>query len=99
MKPMIPLAMLLALAACPVVARDYNSPSQPQTTEPPAGSYKGYDESRDLPLSQQTAEVPSYPRGAHPHPGTLERLNSNSGYGPEVEFEAERRQAERNKIH
>lgn len=97
MKPIVPLALLMALTACPVVAQD-NPASRPLTTQPPAGSYQGYLNSPSNPEQQQTAEVPSEPKSKPLHPGTLRKFNSNSGYGPEVEFETERRQQQQQQM-
>lgn len=109
MKVMMLAAAIAMLGAGPALAQSYGSetgttqgpPSDDRVdpslrAEPPAGAYQGYFESRDLP--QQTAEVPSEPEAAKPHPGTLKKFNSNSGYGPEVEFEVERREAQQKKM-
>lgn len=89
-------ATLALMGAGPVLAQ--TAPGQPESptppserAQPPAGAYQGYFESRE---PEQTAEVPSEPAQRRPHPGTLKKFNSNSGYGPEVEFEVERREAQ-----
>lgn len=105
MKTHLLAATCLALVgAGPVLAQNVqdlpgqsNDLTQPSLREqPPAGAYQGYWESRDRP-PEQTAEVPSVPEQRHQHPGTLKKFNSNSGYGPEVQFDVDRREAQQQK--
>lgn len=103
MKVMMVAAAVAMLGAGPALAQSYSPTQGPQSddrynpslrSEPPAGSYQGYWENRQLP-EQQTAEVPSARADKpHPHPGTLKKFNSNSGYGPEVQFDVDRREAQ-----
>lgn len=109
MKMLMVAATAVVLGACPAFAQSYTEPSQSGPwsddrtnpslrAQPPGGAYQGYFETRDRP-PEQTAEVPSGPtQRKRPHPGTLTKFNSNSGYGPEVEFDVERREAEQQKM-
>lgn len=101
MKVMMVAATVAMLGAGPALAQSY-SPDSTQAppsddtldpslrAEPPGGAYQGYLDSRDIP--EQTAELPDEAEQSV-HPGTLKKFNSNSGYGPEVEFDQQRRDA------
>lgn len=94
MKQAFVFAVIAALTALPAVAQDRSPPVRTETP-PPGGSYQGYLNSRDIP-PEQTAQMPSDEQPARkPHPGTLRRFNSNSGYGPEVQFDVDRRDGEK----
>lgn len=85
------LALAAALAASGAIAQE----RQPlgSSTEPPGGAYQGYSNSREYDeRNQQTAQMPATP-GRRTDPGTLRKFNSNSGYGPEVQFDVDRREA------
>ncbi|HLO75334.1 MAG TPA: hypothetical protein VK196_02615 [Magnetospirillum sp.] len=99
-QAMIAIAVLATVAAGPTLAQtvqqDQRVPAG-RELEPPGGAYQGYQETRNPP--EQVAEVPGVPeRGNRPHPGTLTKFNSNTGYGPEVEFEKERREAQQREL-
>lgn len=86
---------ILALAAALVASGALAQERQPlgSATEPPGGTYQGYSNSREYDeRNQQTAQMPATPE-ARPAPGTLRKFNSNSGYGPEVQFDVDRREA------
>jgi len=84
MKLMTALAVTAVLAAAsPALAQE----RRPQTTQPPGGTYEGYQQSQ--PGGQQQAELPDERPVDKPHPGTLRKFNSNRGGGPEVEFDVQ----------
>lgn len=93
--PMMVVALVAALAAPAALAQEWKSQehgSQSGATNPPGGSYQGYFNSRDYP-AEQTAQVPDETKQKRTDPGTLRKFNSNSGYGPEVQFDVDRREA------
>lgn len=94
MKLMTSLAALAFLACAPAFAQ--SQASQPQTTAPPGGSYQGYPNSRSTP--DQTAQLPEPKTSSAAQPGHLRKFNSNSGYGPEVQFEVDRREQAQKKV-
>jgi hypothetical protein len=84
-----------ALAAAPALAQEWRSQehgSQSGATEPPGGSYQGYLGQDERLGDQQQAQVPEETT-PHRDPGTLRKFNSNTGYGPEVQFDEDRREA------
>lgn len=89
---MMVVALAAALAAPGALAQSQEHGSQSGATEPPGGAYRGYFDSRDIP-QEQTAQVPDESQEQRPAPGTLRKFNSNSGYGPEVQFDVDRREA------
>ncbi|MGE5516316.1 MAG: hypothetical protein ACM31D_10920 [Bacteroidota bacterium] len=84
-------AALAAFLAAPAAFSQQADP-RGSATEPPGGAYRGYPDTRDVP-EQQTAQVPSVAEEGRIDPGTLRKFNSNSGYGPEVQFDVDRREA------
>ena len=105
MKMMMVAAAATLIGAGPALAQSYSPQGETAQgpwsddrvnpglrEQPPGGAYQGYLESRDRP-PEQMAEVPSTPAPSK-HPGTLNKFNSNSGYGPEVQFDVDRRAAQ-----
>lgn len=87
------IALAAVLAAGPALAQGRSSDTgypSGSTTAPPGGTYQGLTETRRTP--EEIASGPSQP-APKPHPGKLRKFSSNNGYGPEVQFDVDRREA------